>query len=65
MQSNKRPLLQVPKGGTSGFCQTSKRLKINFIKALLSQVSSQLEQITQDCDPLDGLKLKAIDESSV
>ncbi|MFC4992078.1 IS4 family transposase [Rubritalea tangerina] len=57
--------LQVPKGDTSGFCQARKRLQIDFIKTLSSQVSSQLEKRTQDCDLWNGLKLKAIDGSSV
>ncbi len=57
--------LPVPRGDTSSYCQARRRLDVRFLDSILERINSSLIQSTAERDLWHGLRLKAIDGSSV
>lgn len=57
--------LPVPSGGTSGYCQARRRLSVSFISQIQTKIYDHLTARIRERDRWRGLRLKAIDGSSV
>lgn len=57
--------LPVPTGDSSGFCQARKRIRIDFLAAILAKINASLRRHARPADLWHGHVVKAIDGSSV
>lgn len=57
--------LPVPKSDTSSYCQARRRLSAGFLGSILHRLNSSLGSSASERDLWHGLRLKAIDGSSV
>lgn len=57
--------LPVPVGGTGGFCQARKRVRLDFLHSILARIGESLRRSIRPEDLWHGRVVKAVDGSSV